>query len=49
MVELCCVSVPGGWQTCVKGTEVAFGPVFNVIGDLWKWQRKNIFTNKVVN
>ncbi len=43
MVQLNCASVPGGWQTAIKGTEVTFGPVFNRIQDLWNWQRANIF------
>ena len=43
MIELQCANVPGGWQTCIKNTQVTFGPVFNKIGDLWMWQKNNIF------
>lgn len=43
-MELMSVSVVGGWQTGVKGTGVTFGPVYNSITDLWRWQRDNIFT-----
>lgn len=42
-MELCCASVPGGWQTEIKTTGYRFGPVFNSIVDLWKWQRTNVF------
>ena len=43
MLELQCLNVPGGWQTCIKHTQVSFGPVFNRIQDLWVWQKNNIF------
>lgn len=42
-LELQCVNVPGGWQTCIKNTKVSFGPVFNSVVDLWKWQKENIY------
>jgi hypothetical protein len=41
-MELCCKSVAGGWQTCVKKTDYCFGPVFNRVQDLWLWQRENL-------
>jgi hypothetical protein len=44
MIELQCVSVAGGWQTCIKGTEVRFGPVYNKITELWAWQKNNIYS-----
>ena len=43
MLELQCSNVPGGWQTCIKNTQVHFGPVFNRIQDLWMWQKNNIY------
>lgn len=43
-MELVSVSVIAGWQTGIKGTAVLFGPIFNNIDDLWRWQRDNIFT-----
>lgn len=43
MVEFCCISVLGGWQTAIKNTGYRFGPVFNRIQDLWAWQAKHIF------
>jgi hypothetical protein len=43
MIEIQCKSVVGGWQTCFKKSEYCFGPVFNCIADLWKWQRVNVF------
>lgn len=43
-MELMSVSVVGGWQTGIKGTGVTFGPVYNDVCDLWRWQRDNIFT-----
>lgn len=43
MIELQCANVPGGWQTEIKNTNVKFGPVFNSIVDLWKWQKENIY------
>ena len=46
MVELGCLSVVGGWQTCVLGTDITFGPVFNRVNDLWAWQRVNLFVAK---
>ena len=46
MIELNCVSVAGGWQTAIKGTEVLLGPVFNNITDLWMWQKNNIFAQQ---
>ncbi len=42
-VQIVCVSVPGGWVTQVLKTGYTFGPVFNDIQDLWKWQRENVF------
>ncbi len=49
MVELNCASVPGGWQTAIKGTEVTFGPVFNRIQELWAWQKNNIYAGQPVD
>ena len=46
MLELQCVSVAGGWQTCIKNTQVCFGPVYNRIQDLWAWQRANLFASE---
>jgi hypothetical protein len=43
MVQLACLSVAGGWQTCVKDTDITLGPVFNKLPDLWKWQWENLF------
>ena len=43
-MELTCINVLGGWQTGIRGTGVVFGPVYNNIADLWRWQRDNIFT-----
>lgn len=43
MLELTCMSVLGGWQTFIKGTNVAIGPVFRDTVALWQWQRENIF------
>lgn len=37
------MSVLGGWQTFIKGTNVAIGPVFRDTVALWQWQRENIF------
>jgi hypothetical protein len=42
MVEVRCLSVLGGWQTCVGQTDITFGPVFNNITDLWNWQKENL-------
>lgn len=42
-MELACANVPGGWQTEIKATGYRFGPVFNSIADLWRWQRENVF------
>jgi hypothetical protein len=42
-IQLECRSVSGGWQTYIRGTEVALGPVFNDTPALWAWQQKNIF------
>jgi hypothetical protein len=42
MILVRCASVIGGWQTQVIKTGYVFGPVFNSIGDLWKWQRENL-------
>ena len=47
MIEIGCLSVPGGWQTCVLGTTITFGPVFNRVNDLWDWQRQTgLFVKK---
>ncbi len=42
-MELTCASVLGGWQTEIKATGYRFGPVFNSVVDLWRWQRENVF------
>ncbi len=42
-MELTCASVLGGWQTEIKATGYKFGPVFNSIVDLWRWQREHVF------
>mgnify|MGYP003342568484 FL=1 len=46
-MELQCASVAGGWQTEIKATGYRFGPVFNSITDLWRWQRENVFGPRV--
>ena len=46
-MELQCASVLGGWQTEIKATGYRFGPVFNSVVDLWKWQRTNVFGPRV--
>ena len=38
-----CMSVVGGWQTCVVETGYLFGPVFNKVNELWDWQKSNLF------
>ena len=43
MVEVECLNVPGGWQTAIKKTGYTFGPVYNSITDLWRWQGVNLF------
>jgi hypothetical protein len=43
MIQVQCLSVAGGWQTVVKETGYTFGPIYNSITDLWKWQRVNLF------
>jgi hypothetical protein len=45
MTHFISVSVIGGWQTALvygDRVEVAFGPVFNSVLDLWKWQGANL-------
>lgn len=45
MYNFCCISVVGGWQTAVvtaKEQVYSFGPSFNDIRDLWKWQKENL-------
>ena len=42
-MELQCANVLGGWQTEIKATGYRFGPVFNSITDLWRWQREHVF------
>lgn len=46
MLEFCCVSVVGGWQTAVKSTGYRFGPVFNSCNDLWSWQGVHLYGTK---
>jgi hypothetical protein len=36
------ISVINGWQTIHKPTGTIFGPAFNKVTDLWKWQRNNL-------
>ena len=43
MIEIVCISVVGGWQSAIKGSDVTFGPAFHKIQDLWSWQRENIY------
>lgn len=43
MVSIKCLSVLGGWQTCITNTEITFGPVFKKIQDLHAWQRENLW------
>jgi len=40
--EYSCLSVVGGWQTAIKGTNQTFGPCFHKITDLWAWQKANL-------
>jgi len=42
-----CLSVVGGWQTMVKATGELIGPAFHRIGDLWAWQRANLYKDSV--
>jgi len=42
-----CLSVAGGWQTMVKTTGELIGPQFHKIGDLWAWQRLNLYKDSV--
>ena len=37
-----CVSVCGGWQSVLLIDGHTFGPIFNSVVDLWKWQRANL-------
>jgi hypothetical protein len=56
MVNVISLSVVGGWQSAVENKGLAevtgrpagfgFGPVFNKLGDLLEWQRKNLFTGE---
>jgi len=39
-VKMVCTSVPGGWQSNLKGTDEFWGPTFNKIQDLWEWQEE---------
>ena len=39
-LNMICASVVGGWQSKIKGTDELWGPTFNNIQDLWKWQGK---------
>ncbi len=39
-LKMICASVVGGWQSNLKGTDEFWGPTFNNIQDLWKWQGK---------
>ena len=43
MININCKSVVAGWQTCVEGTDITFGPAFQKIQDLWAWQRANLY------
>lgn len=36
---IACKSVVGGWQTTLTETDETFGPIFNSIMDLWRWQK----------
>jgi hypothetical protein len=45
MLELVCKNVLGGWQSFIKGTNVAVGPVFRDTVSLWNWQRDNVYNN----
>jgi len=49
--EFTCVSVLGGWQTGLvvenSDKDLTFGPVFNKIQDLWKWQKSNLYSESV--
>lgn len=45
-MKFCCVNVPGGWQTGLElpnGNTEVLGPTFNKIGDLWAWQKANLY------
>ena len=41
VINRVCLSVPGGWQSQDTVTGVAFGPVYNKLGDLFDWQKDN--------
>ena len=41
MIDTICLSVGGGWRSFDKVSNIAFGPVFNDIQELWDWQRAN--------
>jgi hypothetical protein len=43
-MELVCLSVINGWQTGIKHTDIKFGPSFNNLNDLFKWQKNNIYS-----
>jgi len=49
MLELTCMSVLGGWQSFIKGTQVPVGPVFRDTVSLWKWQRENVWAIHTAN
>ena len=48
MIERSCFSVAGGWQSFDKVSGLTFGPVYNQVQDLWKWQDENPVEGKKV-
>jgi hypothetical protein len=38
-MNIFCMSVEDGWQSCYGLTGETFGPTFRRIQDLWAWQK----------
>lgn len=47
-MKVSCVSVVGGWQSFDADSNLAFGPAFHEIQDLWAWQKENLVGGKMV-